>query len=180
MLSAMISRVCNENRIPSRVRYITEFDIGTTLTFTTLNVRLRLACRSIYLRYCTAYHCDSIRNADGIVLPCKHALLLDRVFDNLPKIQHWMCDYIRPPSREIGFGLISSVTHSACFILVSYAPCIVPCSCSLARISLPPNRRNTHVGACLHGLPIRYPSGVEHSLSIFSDDFSMGFRLYLT
>ena len=78
--------------MPSKVRSITGFKISTKLTFAALDVRLGLAWLFVDSRHDDAYHCDSIRYTNGVVLPRKHALLLDGVFDNLPKIQHCIGD----------------------------------------------------------------------------------------
>lgn len=68
MLSAIISRVWREKRIPSRDQF-----------------KVRRVWRS---HDTFATHCDAIRDTDGVVLPRKHIVVLDMLFDFFAQVQH--------------------------------------------------------------------------------------------
>lgn len=69
MLSAIISRVCREKRIPVAIsQWSGGREIGARDTLRALR--------------------DAIRDADGVELPCQHAMLLQRTLDGLAQIKH--------------------------------------------------------------------------------------------
>jgi hypothetical protein len=49
-------------------------------------------------------HCDRIANANGVILPCKHPLFLDSIFDQLSEVVHF---------REIRVNKVFTAT--SCF-----------------------------------------------------------------
>jgi hypothetical protein len=68
MLSAIISLVWSENRIP-------------------VTVRPQIA--RVFIRLTFATHRNSVGDSNGVVLPSKHALLLDCIFDRFSQVEHW-------------------------------------------------------------------------------------------
>lgn len=76
MLSAMISRLWRENRMPEM---ISRNNRGRSFVVSTF-----------------AAHCDGIRDANGVVLPCQHSLLQHGFLDSFAEIQYWtsMLDFL--------------------------------------------------------------------------------------
>ena len=114
-------------------------------------------------------HGETIRDSNGIVLPCKHAFLLHGSFHRLAQVEDWLsvsrvihvCPLVADSRKLLKRYSRCMLDHATSD---NHAPKAICKSILLARVSLPPYRSHTHVRAVLHHFAIWDPGCIKHGL----------------
>ena len=110
-------------------------------------------------------HGDAVGYTDGVELPSDHAAALNGPLDRLPEVEHYV---LSVPVHESPFTSVLE-THDACYTQgqrSSYTHVLDTGGHSLARVPLPPHRRDANLRRILHHLLVRDARAVEHGLAV--------------
>lgn len=117
-------------------------------------------------------HRDAVRDANRVVLPRQHVLLLDGLLDNVSKVEHWTARLSngfslqkKRQGDEAGRSLTMRAAHSrSASSTQNFWNSGGTKRYSLARVTLPPHGRDADMGRVLHHVPVRDAGAVEHGL----------------
>lgn len=121
-------------------------------------------------------HGNGVGHAHRVELPAEHALLLDGALDDLAKVEHCPPASVDWSTYDVTGTLVAAVyiTHDVCCPPPRRVSCLfhLPHAThsreerdSLARVPLPPHRRDAHLRRLLHHLLVGHARAVQHGLS---------------